>query len=200
MTVKVQFNGIRPDKFAQQIDKAARYEVLVGIPSPHPKRLEIHKDEGKKRAFHGIWNADLAAIHENGAPARRIPARPFIRPGIERVKPLLAQLAAKGAEAMAAGGSLRPYAEQAGLEAQKSIRAVFRDNNWAPLKPRTMINRAYKRVKKRRTRRGQDTTDRRKMSKLVAKELAAMGAMRALIDSGQLRQAIDYVVIERGVK
>lgn len=200
MTVKVDFKGIRPEKFAQQIEKAARYEVLVGIPSPHPKRLEIHKDEGKKRAFHGIWNADLAAIHENGAPARGIPARPFIRPGIERVKKRLVQIAANAGEAMAAGESLRPYAEQAGLEAQKSIRAVFRDNTWAPLKPRTMINRAYKRVKKRRDRRGQDTTDRQKMAKLVAKELAAMGAMRALIDTGQLRQAIDFVVVERGVR
>lgn len=200
MTVKVDFKGIRPEQFAQQIEKAARYEVLVGIPSPHPKRLEIHKDEGKKRAFHGIWNADLAAIHENGAPARGIPARPFIRPGIERVKKRLIQIAANAGEAMAAGESLRPYAEQAGLEAQRSIRAVFRDNNWAPLRPRTMINRAYKRVKKRRDRRGQDTTDRQKMAKLVAKELAAMGAMRALIDTGQLRQAIDYVVVERGVR
>jgi hypothetical protein len=173
-------------------------EVLVGIP----------KDKADREDENGepITNASLAYIHEYGSAKRNIPARPFLHPGIRKAKERIISIMRRGAmEALvnhdkAAGEKIL---EQVGMVARNSIIREIRDPTppYAPLQPATI------RARLRRTAAG-----RRKLREIKAggKHLgmampqilttyaqASWGSgpnMRPLIDTGQLRAAISYVV------
>ena len=182
--ITVDFKGISPAELAKRIDQAVRTEVLVGIPRATAMR------EGDE-----ISNAEIALINERGDPARRIPPRPFMEPGLERAREKAGSIMAAGVAALAKGGSLRPYAEKVGLTCQASIRGVFTDNDWKPLSPRTIMARAQRTVAKRK---GFEEKSDRQRHTMLAKELARRASDRPLIDTGALRQSITYVVTEGG--
>lgn len=131
--------------------------VLIGIP-----------DANAGRKDGPMTNAALGYIHENGSPARNIPARPFLVPGVEEAAP-------KAIEAMkkfAAQGLTDPAAvdkglNAAGLIAQASVKNRIRNSvGFAPLSEATLAER--KRTGKKGT--------------------------KPLIRTGQLMNSLTYVV------
>lgn len=119
-------------------------------------------------AASGINNAALGYIHDNGAPEANIPARPFLEPGIRAVQDKIEAGLRTAADAAMAG---RPEAvdrayHAIGLKAQAAVRSKITTGPFVELKPRTLANRR---------RRGRNGT-------------------KPLIDTGQLRNAIAYVI------
>jgi len=184
MDIKVEFKGVKPDELIRNIERAVRTEVLVGIPRATAMR------EGDT-----ISNAEIAYINEHGDPVRRIPPRPFMEPGLQRCRDRVSAVMAEGVQVLVKGRHLLWYAKKVGLICQASIRGVFRDNNWKPLSPRTIMARAQRTVAKHKG--FADKTARGQQSELQ-RELARRAGDRPLIDTGALRQSITYVVTEGG--
>jgi phage gpG-like protein len=128
----------------------------------------VPAEEGARKNGEGMNNATLAYIHDNGSPAANIPDRPFMQPGIAVAKERIAKFLEQGArEAMHGNpGGVEKGLQKAGLTAQASIRAAINAGIPPPLAPSTLAAR------KARGRTGE----------------------KPLIDTGQLRNSISYVV------
>lgn len=124
-----------------------------------------------------INNAALAYIHDKGAPEANIPARPFMEPAVESVAAEIRGGIGKAGE-FALDGRLdaveRQY-QRVGAIGRDAIKAKITDGPFAPLKPSTIAARKSK----RKSRNNQD--------------------IKPLIDTGALRNSINYVV-RKGVK
>lgn len=136
-----------------------RNRVLVGVPSAKAAR-EADDAHGADRE---INNAALAYIHDNGAPEAGIPARPFMRPGIENAKPAIIKGFKEAGQAALSGQHDRvvKMLNRIGLTAQSAIQEKITDGPFVPLKPETIERK---------------------------------GSDKPLIDTGQLRKSITYVV------
>lgn len=104
-------------------------DVLVGVPA---------EKDGQRKG--GINNAELSYIHEFGAPAAGIPARPHLLPGIEAIVPEASQELKAAASAAFEGKeqAVEAALNNVGRLAQKSVHAKFQDNDWPPLKDATL--------------------------------------------------------------
>jgi len=124
------------------------------------------------RSKGAIDNATLGYIHENGSPAANIPARPFLRPGVRNAQAKITQQLRKAGVAALAGNSsgMVRAMTSAGLVAQSSVRAKITDGPFQALSASTL------RARRRRGRTG----------------------TRPLIDTGQLRRAITFVLRKKG--
>ena len=159
----------------RSIEKLVLMRVMVGIPAEKAAR------EGSP-----INNAALGYIHENGAPEVNIPARPFLLPGVRAVQQQTIDGFKVAGELAFAG---RPEAverqfHRIGLAAVASIKAVINAGVPPPLAESTL---------EARTRRG------RKGAKQELKNRAAglppaIDLAKPLIDTGQLRNSITYVL------
>jgi hypothetical protein len=158
--VKVTVDRI--DAIVRSINSLTKQQVVVGIPEENANRDPKDGD--------AINNAALLYIHEFGAPAANIPARPTLGPGIaayrERAIVRLkaaAQAAMDDATRGSAGaprdvdqvrpiinrgsGNDKPAREVTaqlnaiGLEAVVSVKKQFTDGQLAPLKPATIAAR-----------------------------------------------------------
>lgn len=114
-------------------------------------------------------NAYLAFIHEHGAPNANIPARPFMIPGIisirERIITMMKQTAILALQGEEQESVVK--LNQLGFVAVAALqRAITRGEGWPPLSQRTLAARRRRGV--RRT--------------------------HPLIDTGQLRQHVEYVI------
>ena len=142
-------------------------EVLVGIPED-----EAARNDGNGNV---INNAALLYIHTNGSPKNNIPPRPVIEPALsddensERIGEIMGE-AVNSAMAGDADG-MRENLAKAGMAGQNAVKDWFTNpkNGWQPVKPETA---------RRKERRG-------------ATE------QRPLIDTGELRNALTYVVREK---
>lgn len=149
------------------IEDLTRQRVLIGIPGDAKART---------RTGVGISNATLGYLHEYGSPASNIPARPFLRPGIAVALPAIEARLRAGAlralraapEADVAGRTLHGV----GLLAQNRVRAYINAGVNPPLSPVT--------IHRRRTR-----------------KVAPRTGTVPLIDTGQLRSSITYVIVSR---
>lgn len=171
-------------KMLAAFDALVQKDVLVGVPRAKTAR----SDEP-------INNATLAYIHDNGAPASNVPARPFMRPGIKRAEKQIAAEFKIAASAVLTGneGLVNACMNRAGLAAQNAIRAVITEGIAPPLKPETIAARKY----------GRKTKSMRKGEKEYMKEIAqgatpaeaqASVGITPLVNTGQLRNSITYVV------
>jgi hypothetical protein len=175
------------DKIMARIEALTGQEVLVGIPM-----------ERTARAGEPITNASLAYIHEFGSPARNIPARPFMRPGVRNARESIVAEMERGAKAVMDGdnGAVSRTLNTVGMLARNSVvRAITEPNPpFVPLRPATI------RARLRRTQAG-----RRKLVKLQqqgtpltvwAQQLNKFGDMNImpLLDTLKMRNAITYVV------
>lgn len=115
-----------------------------------------------------IDNATLGYIHEFGAPRANIPARPFLFPGVEDARPEVLERFAKATEAALQGkdGEVERQLHTAGLIAQNKVRARINEGIAPELSESTI---------KARQARGRTGT-------------------KPLIDTGQLRNSITYVI------
>lgn len=160
----------------RSINNLVKKDVLVGIPDTTTER-----DDGEP-----VNNATLGYIHENGSPAKNIPARPFLVPGVEDAQERIEQRLNKAAKA-ALGNQRRKSddeLEAAGMIARDSVKSKINSGDFAPLSEATLRARAAKG---------------RKGAKAELASRAAGNApdndnARPLIDSAQLRNSINYVV------
>ncbi|OAM14182.1 hypothetical protein AZK46_03185 [Acinetobacter baumannii] len=173
--VKSSGNGLA-DIF-QAVAELSQMDVLVGIP------------HGEARTDgDGLTNAQLGYLHENGSPAMNMPARATLVPGVEQVQEELGDKLVKAVDAALDGNSqkMMKLLESAGMIAMNSVRAYFVNGEFAPLSLSTIRARA---------RRG------RKGAKQYLKQLetgpAEAGLVRPLIDTGELRKSVTYVIMKK---
>jgi hypothetical protein len=183
---RTDFNG-GPEMLIKALKGLASNEVLVGFPAATTDRREDPEDAASK----DLTNAELGYIHDNGAPEANIPARPFMIPGIEAARSKLVRIARrtglKTLEATNPAEVVDQGLHAMGLVAQSSIRQVINDGIDPPLADRTLRERA------RRGRKGaKEELENRAKGLPQGKELA-----KPLIDTGQLRNAVNYVIRPR---
>jgi phage gpG-like protein len=127
--------------------------------------------EAAPRRGSKINNATLGYIHDTGSPAANIPARPFLGPGILQAKDRILSRLKKMGESAIKGvpTSVEDGLNAIGLIAVNSVRAKIQSGPFAPLAKSTI------RARLRRGRTG----------------------VRPLIDTGQLRNSITYVLRDK---
>jgi len=176
-----------PKALMQAINQMASNEVLVGFPEASTDRKPEDPEDGPK----DLTNAALGYIHDNGAPEANIPARPFMVPGIENAKTKIVKIAKHMGQAVLTAkdpqGAIEQGLHMMGLTAQASIRNVINDGIDPPLADRTVRARAAKGRKG-----AQQELDNRAKGLPPGKELA-----KPLVDTGQLRNAVNYVIRNR---
>jgi hypothetical protein len=179
-------------KDLQLLATLSKKAVLVGVPAP--------EDEKKPRKGN-ISNASLAYIHNNGSPLQGIPARPFMKPGIEKVQD---KIDIEFREVTKAILNRKPndvdkHLKMAGFIASSSIKNVINEGEgFEPLKYGTLLGRlreakSYKgkRKKLKRLKGKGDTTAYNELANSMGAEMASF---HPLIDTAQLRNSITYVV------
>lgn len=120
----------------------------------------------------GITNAAIGYIAEFGSPAANIPERPHLIPGVQSVEDRISKAFGAAAKAAIEGNSEAVSQKQhaAGMIAQNAVRAKITDGEFATLSPKTL--------QKRRSR--------------------GRSGEKPLIDTGQYRRSITYVVRPKG--
>jgi hypothetical protein len=154
----------------QLINKLPRLKVTFAKLASNEVLVGVPREDAARQSEETgpINNATLAYLHENGAPASNTPARPFMAPGIAAVKPRIIKEFEKAAKSaiLADDSAIDRGLNRAGLIAQSSIRSVINSGPPPSLAEGTLAAR------RRRGRTG--TTP--------------------LIDTGQLRNSINYVL------
>lgn len=122
----------------------------------------------RREPGHPLSNAVIGYIQENGSSAAGIPPRPFLVPGVQDAQQRIAERLGKGASAALDGNAQQAEAalHAAGLIGQNSARARINTGPFQALASRTLAAR------RRRGRTGS----------------------KPLIDTGQLRNSITYVI------
>lgn len=170
-------------RLMKQLSKLTSADVLVGVPQETADRKEAGARE--------MNNATLAYIHDNGSPAANIPARPFMRPGIQAARAAVARAFAKGMKKALEGNTdaLDIALHEAGLVAQRSIRAIINQGIPPPLADSTL---------KARIRSGKAAKGAKAEleSRAQGNEPSTVNA-KPLVQTGQLRNSINYVIRKR---
>lgn len=174
------------DQLKDLLHLLAAREVLVGFPEDTTGR-EPSPDEPQ-----GLTNAALGYIHDTGAPEQNIPARPFMLPGMaEAEEPVTKALAATARQLLNVKGAGPAAIDQglhrAGLKAQFALRRKINEGIPPPLSEMTLRNRA------RKGRKGA----KKELELRAQGEAPSTEFAKPLIDTGQLRNAINYVIRDR---
>ena len=152
--------------FKEIVARFKRDAVLIGIPSNDNEREDGESDEGE------IGNAAILAINHFGSEEAHIPPRPVLAIGIKKAQPEIAEAFKKAAQDAFKSGapSLVQSYERVGTIAANSCKRVINDQEGIQ-KPAdsTLAGRKYL------TKNGFKGT-------------------KALLVTGQLRNAITYVV------
>lgn len=166
-------------------------DVFIGVPAENNRP---HAGENAAPREGGITNAELSYIHEYGAPAAGIPARPHLLPGVEDIKAEAATLL-KGAAKQALEGNdaaIEPTLNKIGLLGQNAVRARFQDNDWPPLQDATLDYAAPKKDAE-----GKVLTDKKGNVKR-GKSRREEGKTNPLLDTAQLMKSHTYVIRKKG--
>ncbi|ELI6453548.1 hypothetical protein RRM53_003194 [Yersinia ruckeri] len=171
-------------------------DVLVGIPESTSNR---EPEDGEKAT---IGNAQIGYINEYGSPAQNIPARPHLQPGVQSVQDKTIAKLKQAAQAVFDGNSAaaEKALNQAGLIASDAVRRYMTITNLIPLADSTLAARA------RRGRKGAIRELARRdgegslMEKNEQGQLISNTNARPLIDQGQYRRAITYIVRDKNAK
>ncbi|MBJ9593227.1 hypothetical protein [Burkholderia seminalis] len=127
---------------------------------------------GRKNDGEPLSNAEIGYIQETGSPANNIPARPHLVPGVQDARPKFEPQLQKGVEA-ALDGDLEQVQRRlnvAGIAAQNSVRAKVNSNIAPELAESTLEARRRRGVTRENT----------------------------LVDTGQYRNSITYVIRKKG--
>lgn len=129
----------------------------------------IPADDTTRKDGDPINNATLLAINNFGSPAQNIPARPVMAIGINNAQDAIAEQFKVCAQNVLSKGfeALRIYYERAGIIASNSIKKAIND---------------------------QDGIKEPAESTLAARKARGFKGTKALVVSGQMRNAITYVV------
>lgn len=153
------------DDVLKSIQALAKQQVLVGVPS---------ETAGREDENGPINNAAIGYILETGAPERNLPARPFLVPTILKVRGDLAKRAETTLKRVMSGkpGAQKEVARGLGgigLLAANAVKATINAGDFAPLAASTI----YRRQNRKK---------------------APRSGEKPLIDTGQLRNSITYVI------
>jgi hypothetical protein len=126
------------------IQNLARKEVLVGVPASKAPR-----EADPSQPSEEVNNAYLSLIHNNGSPANNIPARPFLIPGIESVKPEIKGGMRQAAEFGLVGNSVAMdnALREVGRIAREAVILKITEGPFAPLAPATLAARRRRNFK-----------------------------------------------------
>jgi hypothetical protein len=129
----------------------------------------IPEDNTERKESDGINNATLLAINNFGSPRHNIPPRPVMQLGIDAVKDEVGEIMGKAAKAALDGGSekIDMYYNRAGSVASNSIKKVINSGEGFP---------------------GPSAAT------LAARKAAGFQGEKSLIVTGQMRNAITWVV------
>lgn len=181
--IEVKENLLKLDGIKKAVTKLTDKAVYIGVPA----------ETANDGSPHAINNAELSYIHEYGAPARNIPARPHLVPGVERILPEAAKELEDAAKLALDGdaGAVDAAFERIGLAGQSSVRQMFADNDWPALNEKTLN---YKPLLKDQN--GKPMLDKKgdKMRKPSRKE---QGKINPLFVTGALQKSHTYVIRER---
>jgi hypothetical protein len=193
MAISVTLTTDQTERMLQNIQDLTRHELLVGIPADKMQRKDSREPN----------NAQLAYWHENGVPSKNIPSRPFMAPGVRKAQPQITRVLEEGARNVLRGqstGALQAL-HKAGMLAQNSIQAEITDPSppFEPLKYRTVRARLMRTQAGQRQLRQLSASARKqgKSTERVVLDWAGAGNAKPLIDTGQIRASITYVVRER---
>lgn len=155
------------------VDKASK--LIKGINYTKDNYLLIGIPQKKTiREDEAITNAELLFIHTNGSPINNVPARPVIEPALEDDMERLTSMLKDFANEAIEGNfeEAQKQLERTGMRAQNVCRNWFTnaDNNWPENAPS---------VRERKIKKGSTEP-------------------RPLIDTGELRKSIIYVVVKDG--
>lgn len=115
-------------------------------------------------------NALLGYVHEFGSDEHNIPPRPFLVPGVEGAKDqIVARMRQAGEAALNGTDAVGRGLNAVGLVAQNAVQEKITEGPFAPLAERT----------------------------LEARRAKGRTGERPLIDTGQLRRSITYVVLDK---
>lgn len=176
-------------RIAAALKKLSNSSVYIGVSENTEGRSAATGAAGA-----GPTNAQLAYIHETGSPARNIPARPFLKPGIKDSQsgwmPYLQQAMNAALQGNEAGMEKALHA--AGITAVTSVKRVITAKIPPPIKPATM-------AKRRRHRGSKQAKARAAYREFHSKYQAGLVGMDAssvtpLVDTGQLLNSITYVI------
>ncbi|PNG25708.1 hypothetical protein [Methylocella silvestris] len=140
--------------------------VMVGVPAANADR----ESTGGKP---GANNAQIGYIMETGSPTKNIPARPFLVPGVQSIKGEIVKSMRKSGMA-ALGGNVEQVEKEMhaiGLKAQVAVQIKLSEGPFTPLSPKTVYARKHRKE-------------------------APRDSDQPLIDTGQLRAAIKYVIMK----
>lgn len=188
MTKRVAIVKDSVSRVVRSINELVGKQVLIGIPESTTDR-----DDEDERA--PITNAELGYIHENGNPATNLPARPFLVPGVKSIEDVAVGELKKAAQVSLDGDVKKAdvYLNRAGMIGMNGVKQEISYGNFEPLKPASVRSRRYN----RKTQSLRE--DEKQYLKLVAQGMSPEGAqnvtgIQPLIDTGQLRNSINYVV------
>lgn len=172
-------------KVLAAIQRLAARKVLVGIPAS-----EAERQDGEP-----INNAQLGYIHEYGAPASNIPARPFLVPGVAKQQKAITQRLQKAAKAAMDGNGTALEAElgEAGLIGQNGARERINNGPHEPLSPATVRGRSRSRGT-RSMRDGEEHYLQLIDSGMAPEQAQQAAGIQPLINTGKLRNALTYVI------
>lgn len=181
-TIKVDRLG----EVMKRIKDLAKNEVLVGVPADEAGRYETNKqakdarkarkagEESPHQSTEGVNNAVIGYVNEFGQPEHNIPARPHLIPGVQEAEGTIVKRLLAGARKALEGDAKATDAalHSIGLAAQNAVRNKISNGPFAALADTTIADRES------RGRTGQ----------------------KPLIDTGQYRSSITYVIRPRGQK
>ena len=174
----------RMKQVVRDISALVRQDLLVGIPG---ETTERKSGPSEPKAMN---NATLGYIHEFGSPAANIPARPFLMPGIEEAQDKIEARLRKAAQVALEGRGDQAIVDAlavVGLVAQAAVKDKINSGDFAPLSDTTLRLRAAKGRKG-----AQDELDSR-----AAGNAPGTADAKPLIDTGQLRNSINFVIREK---
>lgn len=172
------------EKIAERLDRLAKMHLLVGIPA-----------DRESRSGEPINNAALGYVHEVGKPKLGIPARPFLRPGLRKAKDAMHPHLGQALHDALHGGDPRPGMERAGMIAESSVKDMFVRNDWPKISKAGILARVRRHESpESRQRRFKDKKKFR--GELAKKARGYPRPVKPLVDTGQLRNSITYVIEE----
>ena len=168
----------------------ATHRVMAGIPAANAARKDV---EGEKSPLN---NAEIMKINEDGAPEANIPARPVVHPAIASIRPQIAKglgkTATTGLDGKGSAAVMKGFAA-VGQLAQNAMQARITDGPFAPLSPKTIAQRAAQRGSTKR-RKGETQYLNDVAAGVSPAEAQAAANIKPLINTGQLRRALTWVI------
>jgi phage gpG-like protein len=153
------------------VDNSAKLKKAFERLASKDVMVGIPSEKTERKEDSGMNNAAIGYIMEHGAPEMNLPARPFLIPGVRAVKDKVTTQFKLAAKKSMAGDveAVNNGLNRAGMVAQNSVRATINSGIAPSLAPSTLAARR---------KRGRTGTV-------------------PLIDTGQLRNSITYILKEK---